>query len=210
MTSRSIEDQESIKCDDCEITFKSEYHLENHVKGSQHQIKSGLNRKFSYKLNQKNAQKKFLRGAEKNPFLKEHKSTCAVLNFNDGSYFHSVLPLIEDWKRVSGDVVQFDDLDIHVNEVKDGKEENGMCIDVLIKFEMNEKKVVVHCYNTKQKILVNGAGYMQFTEKYLEPILKKTIENKMIEIQSYNRLENVKWKVKVCKTSQVTLKMIIT
>ena len=133
------EDHETIECEECETTFKSKYHLENHKKGSQHQIKSGLNRKFSYKLNQENAQKKLLKGATKNPFLKELKPTCAVLNLNDGSYFHSVLPLIEDWKKASGNSVQFDDLEINVHEVKAGKEENGMCVDVLIKFEIKVK-----------------------------------------------------------------------
>ena len=181
---------EGTQCNDCEINFKSEYHLETHMKTSQHVIQSGLNRKFSYKLNQKNAKKKLLQGASKNPYVKEQKSTCVVLTFNDGSYFYSVLPLIEDWKmrKASGENIVGDNHEIRVTEVKSGKEEGGMCVDVLLKFEINNSKVAVHCYNTKQKMLVNGSGYSRFVEKYLEPHLKQKIEAQLMQIQNFNTL----------------------
>ena len=57
-----------IQCDDCEIAFKSEYHLENHMKSSQHSIKTGLNRKFGYTLNHKTAKKQATEGClQKSP-----------------------------------------------------------------------------------------------------------------------------------------------
>ena len=31
--------EEIIQCSECDIGFKSEYHLENHIKGSEHSIK---------------------------------------------------------------------------------------------------------------------------------------------------------------------------
>ena len=49
------------------------------MKSSQHAIKAGINRKFEYKLNQKNARSKLIKGAAKNPLVKEMKSTCAIL-----------------------------------------------------------------------------------------------------------------------------------
>ena len=55
------------QCNECEINFKSEYHLENHMKSSQHLISSGINRKFGYKLDQKTTKTKPLKGALKNP-----------------------------------------------------------------------------------------------------------------------------------------------
>ena len=70
------------QCNECDINFKSEYHLENHIKSSQHLINTGINRKFSYKLNQKTTKTKLLKGALKSPLLKELKSSCAVLNFS--------------------------------------------------------------------------------------------------------------------------------
>ena len=45
-----------------------------------------------------------------------------------------------------------DNLEILVTEVKPGKEIVGMCVDTLVRFEMNGLKVVAHCYNTKPKI----------------------------------------------------------
>ena len=88
----------NTQCDDCEINFLSEHHLANHLTSAKHLLKTGLNRKFGYKLNQKATQTKLLKGALKAPFEKEIKSTCLILNFNDGSYFYTVLPLIEFWK----------------------------------------------------------------------------------------------------------------
>ena len=90
------------QCGECEIDFKSEYHLVSHMKSSQHIIKTSLNRKFEYNLNEKSTKAKLLKGALKSPFSKEFKSTCAVLNFSDGSYFFSVLPAIEVWKEMKG------------------------------------------------------------------------------------------------------------
>ena len=170
------------QCDECDIAFKSEYHLENHVKTSQHIIKSGLDRKFKYKLNQKATKSKLLKGALKIPFEKDVKSSCIVLHFNDGSYFYSVLPTIELWKQSMDSQVPFivDNMDILVTEVKPGKEIGGMCVDTLVRFEMNGKKVVAHCYNTKPKILINGTGYCEFSENYLESHFKKIIGDNLL------------------------------
>ena len=177
-----------IQCDDCDIGFKSNYHLENHMKSSQHLIKSGLDRKFKYKLNQKTTKSKLLKGAQKLPFEKYIKSNCIVIEFSDGSYLYSVLQTIESWKRSmeSNSLIKTDDMEIKVTEVKHGKEVGGMCVDTLVRFEMNENKVVAHCYNTKSKILINGQGYSKFVERYLEPAVKKIIGENLLPIQNYN------------------------
>ena len=75
----------NAQCDDCDVAFNSSYHLETHKKSSQHLIKSGLDRKFKYKLNQKTTKSKLLKDALKAPFEKDVKSTCTILHFNDGS-----------------------------------------------------------------------------------------------------------------------------
>ena len=153
-------------------------------------IKSGIDRKFKYDMNQKTAKRKLLNGASKIPFVKEIKSTCEVLNFNDGSYVVSVIPLIEKWKlkQESGEPIKFKDQDIYVTEQKYGKEQGGIVVDVLTKFELNGIKVVTHCYNTKQKILVNGCGYSDFVKKYLEPYFNQSIEENMMHIQNVNKV----------------------
>ena len=186
---KPLQNEGSLHCEECDMDFKSDYHLENHIKGSQHSIKRGINRKFGYDLNKKETKRKLLKGASKNPFLKEAKSTCEILHFNDGSYFVCVLPLIEKWKvaQEAGEPVKFKDLVIHVTELRCGKEQGGMVVDVLIKFEVNGNNIVTHCYNTKQKLLINGSGYRDFVRHYLEPYFKETIEGNLLKIQNYNR-----------------------
>ena len=178
------------QCDDCEVNFLSASHLENHLTSAKHLLKIGLNRKFGYKLNQKATKTKLLKGALRGPFEKEVKSTCLVLNFNDGSYFYSVLPLIEFWKtrNAAKEVIKLGDFEIKVVEVKPGKEVGGMCVDTLVGFEVNGSKVVVHCYNTKTKMLINGAGFSSFSTMYLEPYLKKRIGDNLVMIKNYNKI----------------------
>ena len=178
------------QCDDCEVAFNSSYHLENHKKSPQHLIKSGLDRKFKYKLNKKKSKSKLLKGALKTPFERDEKSTCTILHFSDGSYFYSVLPTVEFWKQKmeSNNSILVDDLEIKVTEVKPGKNVGGMCVDTLIRFEMNGNKVVAHCYNTKPKIFINGTGYNQFVEKYLKPYIKNIIGENLLQIQNYNKI----------------------
>ena len=180
----------NAQCDDCDVAFNSSYHLENHKKSSQHLIKSGLDRKFKYKLNQKATKSKLLKGALKASFEKDVKSKCTILHFNDGSYFYSVLPTVESWKEnlASNTSINVDNFEIKVIEVKPGKDIGGMCVDTLIRFEINGNKVVTHCYNTKPKILINGTGCKQFVEQYLEPYFKNCIGENLLQIQNYNNV----------------------
>ena len=187
---RIIQNEQTIECEECDTKFKSQYHLESHLKGSQHSIKSGINRKFGYNMNLKTTKRKLLRGASKNPFVRETKSTCEILNFSDGSYFVSVIPLIEQWrlKQESGEAIRYKDQEIYVTEQKCGKDQGGLAVDVLTKFESNGNNVVIHCYNTKQKMLVNGSGYSEFVKKYLEPYLKESIEENLLQVQNFNKV----------------------
>ena len=177
---------------DMDMDVSSDYHAERNAGISDYQ--SNVNRKFGYTLNQKAAKKKLLMGALKAPFEKEDKSTCLVLHFNDGSYFYSVLSIIEFWKKIyaSGESIESDKYDIKVSEVKPGKEKDGMCIDTLIKFQMNGEKIVVHCYNTKAKILINGSGYSNFNSMYFEPYLTKVIGDNNVKIKNYNEAVTAK------------------
>jgi hypothetical protein len=180
----------NTQCNDCEINFMSEYHLQSHLASSKHVLRTGLKRKCGYKLNQKATKAKLLKGAQRAPFEKEINSTCLVLNFSDGSFFYSVLPLIEFWKSklATQDAIKSEDFEIKVSEVKPGKEIGGMCVDTLVRFEMNGNKVVLHCYNTKAKMLINGSSFSSFTIKYLEPYIKKAIGENLVEIKNYNKV----------------------
>ena len=96
---KKVFNEKNTQCDKCEIGFKSEYHLNNHIKSSEHLFKMSMARKFGYNLNKKATKTKLLKGAAKVPFENEVKPNCIIMNFSDGSYFYSVLPAIESWKR---------------------------------------------------------------------------------------------------------------
>ena len=123
----------SLQCDECEIAFKSNYHLSNHVKSSHHLLKASLNRKFNYKLNKKAVKSKLVNGANKAAFTKEIKSNCIILNFNDGSYHFSVLSTIEDWKVTEVENEGLDCEDISVTDIIPGREQSGLCVDTLLR-----------------------------------------------------------------------------
>ena len=91
-----------------DMDVESEDHLGRNAEN--YEDKSIPNRRFGYVLNQKTAKKKLLMGALKAPFEKEEKSSCLVLHFNDGSYFYSVLSIIESWKKLfaSGEAIKSD------------------------------------------------------------------------------------------------------
>ena len=57
-------------------------------------------RKFTYKLNEKAAQNKLIKGAKRNPFEVEENTSSINLIFNLGSWMEIVLPSITYWKNI--------------------------------------------------------------------------------------------------------------
>ena len=100
------------------------------------------------------------------------------------------MPLIEAWKnkQETQETTLVEDLLVKVVEVKPGKEIDGMVVDTLVRFEVNGKNLVAHCYNTTAKVLINGSGYSKFVDKYLEPHFQKVIGENMLQIQNYNSM----------------------
>ena len=64
----------------------------------------------------------------------------------------------------------------------------GKHIDHQIVFFANENKVVCHFYNTTQKILVNGNGYINFVNLFLKPYFESKITLYEKEIEDFNHL----------------------
>ena len=87
-------------CDECDVSFKEVNQLQTHKKDS-HVDSNG--RVFSYKLNEKKAKAKLLKGAKrKKPLDVEIKSGCVNMRFNDGSYYGVALPILRQWYRNFG------------------------------------------------------------------------------------------------------------
>ena len=60
-------------------------------------------------------------------------------------------------------------------------------LDSKIVFNVNTQKVVIHCYNSTQNIMVNGKMYLEFVSQYLQPLLVEKIEESKPKIAEYGR-----------------------
>ena len=65
-------------------------------------------------------------------------------------------------------------------------------MDTVVTFKVNGQKIVSTCYNTTQKIKVEGKGYLEFVDKYLKNlfvnILKKVGAS---TIDDYNKSHRI-------------------
>ena len=129
-------------------------------------IANSLSRNFSYKLSDKKAKSSLLKGAAKEALEIAERIKCTVLFFSTGSFIEVVVPTILDWKN-GQQIFQVENLDIKVEEVRPGYDRDGKHMDTLIIFTVNHKKITVCCYNTTQKVKVEGSGYLEFGHKYL-------------------------------------------
>ena len=51
-------------------------------------------------------------------------------------------------------------VEIQVREYQDGKDMAGRHIDSKIVLYVNKEKIVVHSYNSTQKVMVSGSNYL--------------------------------------------------
>ena len=126
-------------------------------------VSSSLGRNFGYKLSDKKAKSNLLKGAARESLEIFDNKTCVMLFFNVGSYLEVVFP----------SVLKYDD--------------GGKHIDTLVTFKVNGQKIVVSCYNTTQKIKVDGAGKMEFVQSYLKPLFNDIIVKSGQKIDEYNK-----------------------
>ena len=125
-------------------------------------------RQFEYKLNDKNAKSKLLKGAKRLPFEVVQKSTSLNLVFNLGSWSHVVQPSVRYWKSSGDKSCTIGQTVVRVVSVKTGTEAGGKHIDTQIVFFINREKAAFHFYNTTQLILVNGHGSTKLSSTLLQ------------------------------------------
>ena len=160
--------------------------LENVVKDSG--ILKLPTKAFEYNLNEKAATTKLIKGAKIPPFDLVFNSSSCNLIFNLGPWHTVVLPSIKYWSDVMGSkLCNIGDINIKIADVKTGKDVSGKHIDTQIIVFINRDKVVLHCYNTTQLILVNGHGYSRLVEVFLKPYFESKVDLNATEIDDYNR-----------------------
>ena len=133
---------------------------------SMSKINNSLTRNFAYKLTDKKATSNFLKAASKDPIEVDEKQKCTMLIFSVGAYSRAVFPLLHEWKS-SKDEFQSGNLLIKQLNFAPGYDESGKNVDSVVSFNVNGRKVTVSCFNTTQKIKVEGPLYKEFVQQYL-------------------------------------------
>ena len=77
--------------------------------------------------------------------------------------------------------------DVERVSVESRKELSGKYVDTKLEFKVNKEKIVIHVYNTKQKMTIQGKKFKWFVDLYLEPFLKLKIKNNIDEIREINK-----------------------
>ena len=138
--------------------------------------------KFQYNLNTDKTRKQLYVGAMREHYQREDKKGCIILTFSDGAFNEAVLKAIIELQN--GQRSFF----VGKQEVQrvsiDSREElSGKHVDTKIEFKVDDSKIIVHVYNTKQKVMIQGGRFKWFVENYLEPFFKLRITNCIPEIE---------------------------
>ena len=179
-------------CKVCDITFATETELKDHILTTVHRGPSDGTRNFKYRLTAKTAKKNIIKGAQRKHMDVQHKQGAINVDFSDGAWIYVAFPEVLIWAE-SNKNFDYGDLCIKVMEVKAGMDNGNKNIDHKIEFQVNDQKVVLHAYNTKQRFTVTGQGYKVFVEKYLDPILREKVESCLSEANNFNKqvMENL-------------------
>ena len=104
-----------------------------------------IQRVHKYKLNDKAAKGKLVKGAKREPFEVIKKSLSSNLDFSLGAWNYVVLPTVMYWNQVKDDrTCKVDNTIIKIASVELGKEAWGKYIDSKVVFFANRDKVVCH------------------------------------------------------------------
>ena len=110
-----------------------------------------------------------------------------MLLFSVGAYLEAVFPTVLDWKN-GQQSFECQNLIINIVDALPGYDKDGKHIDTVVTFQVNSQKIVATCYNTTQKIKVEGKGYLEFVEKYLKKVFTDILQSiGANKIDDYNK-----------------------
>ena len=150
-------------------------------------VSTSLGRHFSYQLSDKKAKSNLLKGAAREALEIDEKQKCTMLIFSVGSYLEAVIPIVTEWVKSKKNNTKKEDLHMVIDEVTPGYDDNKKHMETLVKFKVNEDNISVTCFNTTQKIKVEGRGYLGFGSKYLLPLLCEKIKSVSQQMDQYNK-----------------------
>ena len=145
-------------------------------------------RNFNFKLTDKKAKSNLLKSANGRHFEVETKQMSKLLKFSPGAYLQVVKPLLNQYIKIheNQNTILENGFEIIVHDLREGQELNNKNVDTKIELSVNKQKVIMHCYNTTQNILVNGIGYLNFSENFLEPLFKEQVAKLKRQISQYD------------------------
>ena len=151
-------------------------------------VSDSLSQHFGYELSDKKAKSNFLKGANREALEIQERQKCVMIDLSTGAYLELTVPAVDEWGKIEGVKITFDDQNILVEEVNPGYDENMKHVQSIVRFIVNRNKITVTCYNTTQRIKVEGKGYFEFVEKFLKPYLMKKLNKDVHEkIDKYNK-----------------------
>ena len=140
---------------------------------------------FNYNLNTSKTKKILYKGAQREHYEREDKKVCINLTFSDGAYSAVVLNALEELNNHKSFTVGKEQ--VERVSLDQRTELSGKHIDTKIEFKVNRGKIVIHAYNTQQKLLIQGSKHKWFVDSYLEPLIKINIANSITKIEEINR-----------------------
>ena len=144
-------------------------------------------RVFNYVLDNKRAKAKLLKGAMRGKHLVvESKPGCVNLIFIDGSYCQTLLPLLREWHQKQNQKIYINKTEVEIIEINSGIDKNKKHVDTKLILLAENSRLVLHAYNSTQKLMVQGQNYEKFALSCLEPFFQVKIDETIEEITKIN------------------------
>ena len=146
-------------------------------------------RNLNFRMTDKKAKSNLLKAASRVHFNIETNQKSKNLRFSAGAFIQVAKPMIKECeaKFKSNSFIFHENIEIRIEEFRDGIELNAKHFDTKIVFFVNGNKVVMHCYNSTQNIKVEGSIYLDFIRRFLEPLFLSNIELMKAKIVEYDK-----------------------
>ena len=138
-------------------------------------ILESVGRHFHYELSDKKAKGNLVKGANREPIEFHDRQGCIMIDFSTGSYLEIVIPTIKEWENKNAAEIMDEQLSIRREGVSPGYDENMKHVEAIVRFFSGGNRVTVTCYNTTQRIKVEGKGYQKFLEQFFKPFLMERL-----------------------------------
>ena len=145
-------------------------------------VSTSLEKHFNYEMTDKKAKTNLIKGASRETMEIEEMQKCTLIVLSVGAYHEVVIPYVLEWK------VGTKVLNTEVKEIIPGYDENHKHMQTIIKLIFKKNIITVTCFNSTQKIKIEGRGYLDFVKMVLNPFIRTKLDKSALEIiDNYNR-----------------------